>query len=479
MGKSKSGVTVSFGHNSENVTGSYTLIECNDTGQKILVDFGMIQENGSLLNEYKLNSQRPDFKPKDISYIFITHAHQDHIGRLQMLYKWGCNAPIIAPEGSKDLLQAMMEDSLHIVTRDAEDLTKKLKKEYEPLFTDQEVDKALSMIRTSKIGVKTRLNDNIEYQLNNNGHIFKSVSITFWIKTKSGSVKKIIVSGDLGNLSCPSKFTEDFVPFENCNLLVGESTYGDQRRSCSKQDRTKDLEKLKASIETICEDRKGRVLIPVFAFGRSPSILATLYDLFGDREDFNIPIIYGSPLGVRLLEIFLKELPKEKGEYLQKVLRWRNVKIVGSFAELEHEVADNKPKIFCLPSGMMNSSYSVYTATKLLPHSNDGIIFVGYAVEGSLARKIKDKKTKTVTIDGKSINARCSVVNLKSFSSHAQYNDLISMYANSTLFVDKIALVHGDQEVKIKFGEKLKEEYERQNKTTKVVIANKSTKINI
>ena len=46
------------------------------------------------------------------------------------------------------------------------------------------------------------------------------------------------------------------------------------------KDREKDLEKLKAAIITTCEDRKGKVLIPTFAFGSSPTMLATLYDLF-------------------------------------------------------------------------------------------------------------------------------------------------------------------------------------------------------
>ena len=63
----KDKIRVSFGHNSENVTGSYTLIECGSSGKNILVDFGMIQENVSLLKEYQLNGKRPHFKPKDIN----------------------------------------------------------------------------------------------------------------------------------------------------------------------------------------------------------------------------------------------------------------------------------------------------------------------------------------------------------------------------------------------------------------------------
>ena len=41
----------------------------------------------SLLKEYQLNSKRPDFKPKEINYVFLTHAHIDHCGRVGQLYK--------------------------------------------------------------------------------------------------------------------------------------------------------------------------------------------------------------------------------------------------------------------------------------------------------------------------------------------------------------------------------------------------------
>lgn len=474
--KSKDHISVSFGHNAEAVAGSYTLIECGASGKKILVDYGMIQENVSLLKEYQLNQKRPDFKPKDINYCFLTHAHIDHLGSFGRLYSMGCEASLIIPTGAKNLVATMLLDSAHIVERDAQDLSKKLKKEYLPLFTTEDVFNVLSYIKEYPVGEKIQLDDNIEFQMNWNGHIFKSVSYTFWIRNGS-YVRKIVVTGDIGNLTNRSKFVEEFVPFENCNLLIGEATYSDKKRSNDTKDREKDIEKIKAFVNTICQDRKGRVLIPTFAFGRSPMILATLYDIFHEDENFDIPIIYASPLGVTLLDVFLQELGEKDKEYLDRILHWKNIKILHSFAELDFELKDNKPKVFCLPSGMMTSSYSVYAATQILPHSTDGIMFAGFAVEGSLARKIKEKKTKTVTIDGKVFHARCQVMSLKSFSSHATYNDLINIYSSGEY--DKIAIVHSEFKQKNIFCHELADELSKKNRTGKIICVNKSTNIHL
>ena len=122
MGKNKDKIRVSFGHNSEHVTGSYTLIDCGQSKKKILVDFGLIQENMSLLKSYQINSKKPDFKAKELTYVFLTHAHIDHCGKASLLPKYGCTAPIIMPKGMKPIYKEMALDSAKIMEKDALDL---------------------------------------------------------------------------------------------------------------------------------------------------------------------------------------------------------------------------------------------------------------------------------------------------------------------------------------------------------------------
>ena len=60
---------------SSTVTGSKYLLEFQST--KILVDCGMFQG----LKELRLlNWKAPAFDPSSIAYVFLTHAHLDHVG---------------------------------------------------------------------------------------------------------------------------------------------------------------------------------------------------------------------------------------------------------------------------------------------------------------------------------------------------------------------------------------------------------------
>jgi metallo-beta-lactamase family protein len=77
MGKSKK-IRVRFiGKNADDVTGSMILVEMQD--YKILLDCGLYQSS-NIKDDYKINSRKLEFKSSDIDYIFINHAHIDHIG---------------------------------------------------------------------------------------------------------------------------------------------------------------------------------------------------------------------------------------------------------------------------------------------------------------------------------------------------------------------------------------------------------------
>lgn len=473
MAKSKNKIRVRFiGTNSEDVTGSCVLIE-TDT-KKILIECGLYQGDESLLEQYRINTRKFNFKVKDIDYLILAHSHIDHVGLVPRLYKQGATCKIIAPIGLKKLFDVMANDSAFIMNKDAEELTKKFNRVYEPVYTSDDVCTALSYWNEFERNQVVEIDDDIKIKFINSSHIINSCQCEIWITNKNRTVK-IGITSDLGNISVKQYYVDDFEPIEKANLLIGEATYAKEKKNITNKQKKKDLEKIETAIIQTCIDNKGKVLIPVFALQRCQTLLTHLYELFSKNENFDVPIIVDSPLALKINNIFLEELKGEQREEFEKVLQWENLKIVKEFEETEELVNSELPCVFLSCGGMLQAGRAVYTASKLLPKSNNCIIFCGYSSEGSLATKIKNKKQKTITIDGKSVPCRCQSIVLNSFSSHMQREDLLNYYSNGNF--DKIAVVHSNFKDKIEFCKDLQEQVGEKNKTSKVICVNKSTEI--
>ena len=479
--KSKDKIRVSFqdSYAAEHVTGSCTSITWGSPKRTILVDCGLVQGNQTLLKEYQANNARfKGFKASEVEYVFVTHAHSDHQARIPLLYKRGFRGKVIVPEHSKEVIKTLQLDSAKIMARDALDLTKRSKKFMEPIYEADDVYGAYSLMKEYPFNQKIELDEQISFELIPSGHVLGGAQIILYIKN-GNTTKKLAFTGDLGNLTSELLYTETFKPIQNANLLVGECTYSNKERSAKAKDRKKDLEKIQSVVYDVIDNKKGSILFPTFSFMRSQQILTILYDLFKDDNNFNLDVVMGSPLTCRINKIFSEELEGEQLRKWEEVLSWNRLKLVDNFEELEGILKTKKQIIYLCSAGMLTQGFAVTVAQYLLPSAYNYIVMVGYSVEGSLAWKLKQKKTKTVAINGKQVHNRAGIVNLSSFSSHMMFCDLIRYYSGAmgTGLFGKIALNHGEFKDKCEFGKELQEEISKRNRTDKVVIVNKSTEI--
>ena len=473
--KKKNEIVVSFpGTNAEDVTGSCTHIEAGE--RQILLECGLYQSCGAIIDDYRVNTAPFGFKPKKINYIFVTHTHIDHIGRLPMLYAAGCEAIIIAPKGTFDIAKALLLNSADINRGNAARLSKDKGRAYDPLYTPEDVYACLEYWKEYETGVKFEIDDDLKFQFYPSGHILNSAQVILWVKN-GNSVKSIGYTGDIGNTAVPKYFAGKFQPLEKCNLLIGESTYAGNTRVSHSKDKNKDLEKIKNIVTNVCIEKRGKVLIPVFANDRCQNMLSNLYDIFGEDENFNIPILIDSPLAIDLCKLYLQLLSGDDLEYFQKVVAWRNVKFVKDVsASLAYRNSD-KPVIALACGGMMQAGRSTGWAASLIPDQRNYIMFCGYAPPDSIAGIIKEGVKPVIKIDRKSVKNRCKTVDLRSFSSHMQRDDMLDYY--SSVHCDKIALVHGEFQSKVRFAEELQNKIRERNKTGKVVCVNSSTIIKL
>ena len=468
-----------IGGNATGVTGSCTKIDFY--GRSILFELGMVQDNSTILGNYRDNCAILNkIKPKKIEMVIIGHNHCDHIGLIPMLFARGNrDVKIITPKDTTCILKEMWSDTAYINEKDVDSLNRKGDREYTPLYTQAEVDMALKNVVEIEIGNIVKIDDNVSIRYTPAGHILRSCQTELYINGGSHT-RKIYFSSDLGNKMIEDRkvFVEKFEPITSSNISIVESTYGRRKGSMTKKDIELDRNKMKTVIEQFCVDNNNRVLIPTFSLDRMPFILWELYQLFGKDESFKVPVLIDSPLSNRLLDCYSSILDGEAKEKFDEMMAWKNIRRVIRPEDSKAAISEKGAKIICASSGMLTAGRSVKWVQSILPSENDCILFVGFAGLDTLAGKIKNsKEQKTININGKAYKNKAQLVDLHSYSSHIQREDMINYY--KSINCEKIYLCHGDEQARIELKEDLEKAIADCYKSTRVIIVNKGTKISL
>lgn len=480
-------VKLSFiSNNTVSVTGSCMQLEFFDVSVgrnvNILLELGMSQE-GSKLDSYITNTKLLEkIDTKTVDFVVIPHVHNDHSGLLPYIVsKHDFKGQIITTRESKHILSAMLTDSAWIIENDIDWLkkNKKIKKRtYTPFYKIQDVENLKEYIIDIPEDEIIDLTKNIQIRFLPNMHCYGSVSVELFFKDNSSRVHKLFYSSDIGNVNNEYFISKKQKPAKNSNISLYESTYGERVKDLNyKKLRKQELELLEEKIkETILN--KGNVLIPCFAFQRTPTIAMYVKDIIERNNGLNgTRLIIDGKLSNDLLDAFEKTcVGKDKGN-IDELLNWDALVRVRNFKETTKLMNDKStPKVILSSSGMMDAGRVKEWAKIILPNNKNLIVFTGYSVDGSLATKIKQHgKTnqKTVKIDKSIILMNCQVLELNSFSSHASRRDLIN-YIMQTNTSDYICFVHGNQNAKLELAEDVGKRLEDECLSTKVLIPKKN-----
>lgn len=461
------------GMNADNVTGSMTLIQ--DKNLSILVECGLFQSN-DIVGDYKVNNRNLSFSPKKLDFIILGHVHADHSMLIPRLYAEGCKARIIVPKGTKGFYKLMGLDSAYIIERDCLSLEKKYKKAFHRMYTESDVYESMKYIEEYDMNEKIELSDRLTIRFIPSGHIINAAQIELWVSNDvKNKTSKILYTSDLGNIRIPKYYSSTFERVDKANIVIGECTYNDKKREVKSDARKKDLIKIKEVIK----NSEGIVEIPIFTLDRCPNILTILYDLFGEDSSFTTDVIVDSPLAVKMLKEYGEVLDDKSANKLYEVLSWKNVKLISESIASKNYMMTCKKAVVLTAAGMLSKGRSRLWLKKIIEDSRNTILFVGYASENTLAAAIKKAKgiNSKIKIDDKEYKNRCKIIDLKSFTSHMQYSDLLDYY--SSISADKICLVHGEQNGKLAFGKELQNQIEKKGNRAKVICVTRYTSINL
>lgn len=439
------------------VTGSCHFLQA--VGKNILVDCGM--EQGPDLYE---NPGLP-ISASEVDYVFLTHAHIDHSGMLPKLAKEGFKGQIFTTYATADLCDIMLRDSAHIQEFEAEWRNRKGKRagqpEYEPVYVMQDALDAIELLVPCQYGERITICDGVQIRFTDVGHLLGSASIEVWV-TEGDVTKKIVFSGDVGNLDQP--IIKDPVYTEHADYVVMESTYGNRVHTQEKPDYIGEFTRILK--ETF--DRNGNVVIPSFAVGRTQEMLYFIREikekgLLSEYPDFEVYL--DSPLAIEATKIFTKNMRECFDEEALALVNAGINPLVFPGLHTATSSEDSKminfiekPKVIISASGMCDAGRIRHHLKHNLWRPECTILFVGYQANGTLGRRLIEGE-KNVRLFGEPIEVHAHIESLHGVSGHADRNGLLAWLGGFNTPIEHVFVVHGEDTVTDEFAKTVEETY--------------------
>ncbi|MCX2576084.1 MBL fold metallo-hydrolase RNA specificity domain-containing protein [Pedobacter sandarakinus] len=445
---------IAFHGAARTVTGSKHLITLNNNKQ-ILLDCGLFQGMGYVtdkLNEYF------GFDPKAITYLILSHAHIDHCGLLPKLVADGFEGTIFCSAPTMDLARILMLDSAKIQLQDAEFSNRHVgegEEMEEALYTEDDVIKTLSQMKIVDYEQDSIVDEHITLRFTDAGHILGSAAVHLTI-TEDGKSTRITFSGDVGRygdllLKSPQQFSQ-------ADYILMESTYGDSLH--------KDLDPIEdllfEIINNTCIVKKGKIIIPAFAVGRTQELLFALNGLELKGKLPNVPYYVDSPLSSKATEV-LKNHPEVYNNGVKQVLKvdhdifgFKGLRFIESVEESKALNDDPRPCVIISASGMADAGRVKHHIRNNIGNAKNTILMVGYCDPDSLGGQLIAGK-KVVDIFRDKYEVKAEVRSIKSMSAHGDYEDLLQFLScQDPEKVKRLFLVHGEYDVQQNFATRLK-----------------------
>lgn len=437
------------------VTGSCYLLEA--CGKNILIDCGMEQGRDTFEN------QEIPVLSADIHAVLLTHAHIDHSGKLPLLYSEGFRGDIHSTGATCSLCSIMLRDSAHIQIAEAEWKNRKKQrsgdKPSEPVYTMEDSMATIRHFVPHEYGQVFNLFEGIVVRFTDVGHLLGSASIEVWI-TEDGITKKIVFSGDIGNLNQPLIRDPQYI--KEADYVVMESTYGDRLHEIPPDYITELAKILQSTL-----DRGGNLVIPSFAVGRTQVLLYFLRKIKEERliighDGFKVYV--DSPLAVEATNIFNKYMSgyfdKEAMELVKKGINpisFPGLKTSITSDESKAINYDDEPKVIISAAGMCEAGRIRHHLKHNLWRSDSTILFVGYQSEGTLGRHLLDGASE-VKLFGETVQVAAQITTLPGVSGHADKDGLLKWLNSYIQKPERVFVVHGEDQVCTQFAQFISKE---------------------
>jgi Cft2 family RNA processing exonuclease len=422
------------------------LVEVDD--HRLLLDAGMHpkREGREGLPLYKSVANQ------DLDAIAISHCHHDHVGTLPVALRHFPKAHVLMSELSYFIIERVLHNSVNVMTRQRDELGIR---EY-PLYSHDEVDDIASRFQGF------RYNREVEWAGFQKSRLGKpSPTLEFFDAGHTLGSAGIMVRGKkdtlfyTGDVCFHDQTILRAARFEGvkADVLIMETTRGN-RALPPEFTREKEIQRLTDAIQNALK-RKGCVLIPSFALGRTQEILALLALLMKAGKLKNQPIYIGG-LGRVFTEIYDLEAHRTHRQHTNLQLHEALNLIVLEQGQSE-KMKLSGGRIFVITAGMMSENTAAHNlAARMIGDERQAIFFVGYAdpdTPGGRLKAAKHGETFVFSPSAGAVTRKCEVEDFD-LTAHANRTDLLDFVGQVS--PRTILLGHGDEGARLWFEEQIR-----------------------
>lgn len=378
----------------------------------------------------------------EVDAIAISHCHHDHVGSLPVALRYFPQAHVLMSELSYFLVERVLHNSVNVMTRQRDELGIR---EY-PLFTHDEIDDIAPLFQGFKYN---REIDWAAFEKSRRGN--SSPTVEFFDAGHALGSTGMLVRGKketlfyTGDVCFHDQTILKKARFEGvkADVLIMETTRGN-RAVPAGFTRDAEIERLSQSIKRVL-DRKGSVLIPTFALGRTQEILALLALHMNEGKLKRQQIFIGG-LGRVFTEIY--DLESHRTNRNLPDLQLHDAL---NLTVLEKGQAQSMGltggRLFVITAGMMSENTAAHDlALRMMADERMAIFFVGYADPDTPAGRLRAAKhgeTFMFSAAGGEATRKCEVEEFD-LTAHANRDELLDFVTQVN--PRTVLLGHGDED---------------------------------
>ena len=422
------------------VTGSCHLLRTDSAS--VLVDCGLFQGGRELAEE---NAAEFGFDQAGVDVLLLTHAHLDHCGRIPLLVKRGFKGRIVCTAATRELARLVLADAAGLQEEEARRAQRHGRRHGEseqPLYTLADAFHAMDYFDGSvEYGVRLEVAPGVHATFVDAGHILGSASILLELE-QPGASRTVFFSGDIGNPGRPLLRDPQRPPLHP-DYVVMETTYGDRDH----RDWNASYEELVQAVSDTLA-RGGNVIVPTFALERAQELLYVLARAIEQhRLPRHLPVFLDSPMAISATEIFLRYPACLRPDFAARLRGADPLRLPGlrMSRETSESMAINTIRggaVIMAGSGMCSGGRVRHHLRHNLDNQSNSVVFVGFAAQGTLARRIIDGARKVRLFD-EEVEVRARIHTINGFSAHAGRSELLA-WLKACGPTRRVFLVHGD-----------------------------------